>query len=109
MDPWSTKQSAWTETRNAAMADLSRTTFLPPIVDAPKISIVMPARNVAGTLPHALESIRRQTSADWQLLAVDDGSMDQAGPTLESGAPADARLRGLPPAPPGIAAAVPPR
>ena len=76
------------------------------MADAPKISIVMPARNAAGTLPHALESIRRQTSADWELLAVDDGSMDETGPILESAARADARVRVLPQAALGIAAAL---
>src|ERR1044072_7331855 len=64
-------------------------------VDAPKISIVVPARNSAGTLPVALKSIRLQTIADWELLAVNDGSTDETGLILESAARADARIRVL--------------
>ncbi len=65
------------------------------MADAPKISVVMPARNAAGTLPVALESIRCQTIADWELLAVDDGSKDETGLILESAARADARIHVL--------------
>jgi glycosyltransferase involved in cell wall biosynthesis len=74
--------------------------------EAPKISIVMPARNAAGTLPTALESIRCQTTADWELLALDDGSKDETGPILESAARVDARIRVLSQAPLGIAEAL---
>ena len=80
--------------------------WLPRMVDAPKISIVMPARNAAGTLPVALESIRCQTIADWELLAVDDGSNDDTGLILRSAARADARIRVLSQGALGIAEAL---
>ena len=41
------------------------------------ISIVMPAYNRASTLPRAIDSVLRQTHADWELVIVDDGSTDE--------------------------------
>ena len=72
---------------------------------APAVSIVLPARNAASTLPAALRSIARQTFADWELVAVDDGSADETGSLLRAAAAADRRVvvvdgpaRGLVPA-----------
>jgi glycosyltransferase involved in cell wall biosynthesis len=76
------------------------------MAEAPKISIVMPARNAARTLPIALESIRSQTTTDWELLAVDDGSKDETGPILKCAARVDARIRVLSQDPLGIAEAL---
>jgi len=63
------------------------------VAEVPKVSVVMPVRNAAGTLPVALESVRRQTFADWELVAVDDGSTDQTAGILASAARADRRIR----------------
>src|ERR1041385_6735133 len=60
---------------------------------APKVSIVMPVRNAAGTLPAALESVRSQTFTDWELVAVDDGSTDETQNILASAASANPRIR----------------
>src|SRR5439155_1061438 len=76
------------------------------MADAPKVSIVMPVRNAAGTLPVALESVRCQTFADWELLAVDDGSQDETAPILGSAARADPRIQILSQAAFGIAEAL---
>jgi glycosyltransferase involved in cell wall biosynthesis len=59
------------------------------------VSIVMPVRNAAATLPIALASIEHQTLSDWQLIAVDDGSMDSSGSILKAAAQADARIHVL--------------
>ena len=53
---------------------------------APKISIVMPVRNAAGTLRVALESVRSQTFQDWELVTVDDGSKDETAEILAAAA-----------------------
>ena len=42
----------------------------------PKVSIILPTYNRAQFLPQALDSIRSQTFADWELIIVDDGSTD---------------------------------
>lgn len=42
----------------------------------PLISIVMAAKNYARFLPEAVESVRAQTLADWELVIIDDGSID---------------------------------
>src|SRR6266850_1048493 len=60
---------------------------------APKISIVMPVRNAADTLPIALESVQCQTFPDWELVAADDGSNDQTAEILASIARGDPRIR----------------
>ena len=46
----------------------------------PLVSIGMSVRNCQATLPLAVASIVAQTYANWELLLIDDGSMDQ---TLE--------------------------
>lgn len=45
-------------------------------VKNPMISVIMGIYNCAGTLPEAIESIIKQTYANWELIMCDDGSMD---------------------------------
>ncbi len=61
--------------------------------DHPRISVVLPIFNAATTLPRALESIRRQTLTDWELVAVDDGSTDGTARLLAQAQQGDPRLR----------------
>ena len=61
----------------------------------PKASIVLPVRNAAGMLHAALESIRAQTLAAWELVAVDDGSTDDSSRLLKAAARIDSRIRVL--------------
>lgn len=55
----------------------------------------MPVRNAAATLPQALESIRRQVFTDWELVAVNDGSVDETTTLLNSAVSGDHRIRVL--------------
>lgn len=59
----------------------------------PRISIVMPFRNAAVTLPEALASVRAQVFADWELLAVDDYSSDDSAAIVSVQAAFDPRIR----------------
>lgn len=45
--------------------------------DSPLVSVIMPARNAALTLPATLRSLERQTYENWELLITDDGSTDE--------------------------------
>jgi glycosyltransferase involved in cell wall biosynthesis len=47
------------------------------------ISIVMPFRNAAATLPECIDSIRAQTIRRFEVIAVDDGSSDESAALCE--------------------------
>ena len=55
------------------------------------ISIILPMYNRAATLRRCVESVLAQTCADWELIAVDDGSVDESVRVVE--AFGDARIR----------------
>ncbi|MFT3828066.1 MAG: glycosyltransferase family 2 protein [Opitutaceae bacterium] len=73
---------------------------------APAVSILLPVFNAAATLPAALASLRAQTFANWELIAVDDGSTDATPVLLSAAAAADPRLHILTQAHAGIVAAL---
>ena len=70
------------------------------------ISIVMPVRDAAATVAHALQSIVTQTHQSWELVAVDDGSTDPTRSILDGFARADPRIRVISTPPLGIASAL---
>lgn len=72
----------------------------------PAISIVLPLRDAAATLDRAFASIIAQHWADWELVAVDDGSRDATPELLRGWAARDPRVRVIPTPPRGIAAAL---
>jgi glycosyltransferase involved in cell wall biosynthesis len=47
-----------------------------PAMPTPLVSVVIPTYNAAAPLPRAVESVIAQTTSDWELLIVDDGSTD---------------------------------
>lgn len=63
-------------------ADRMAETALPQIPGPPLVSIVMPCRNAAATLPAAIGSVLAQSMADWELIVVDDASQDDANRVL---------------------------
>ncbi len=71
----------------------------------PRVSIVLPVRNAAATITRAVASLRAQTLAEWELIAVDDGSTDGTREILHGLAQAEPRLRVLEQAHAGVAMA----
>ena len=59
----------------------------------PRVSILMPVYNAAGTLPETLQSIAGQTLDDFEVIAVDDGSDDDSGMILEAWGRGDRRIK----------------
>lgn len=41
------------------------------------VSVIMPTYNRAGTILRAIDSVRNQSYANWELLIIDDGSSDE--------------------------------
>ena len=60
---------------------------------APFVSVILPVYNGTSTLERAVRSVVGQTLADWELLAVDDGSTDGTFAALQAWAARDARIR----------------
>jgi glycosyltransferase involved in cell wall biosynthesis len=57
------------------------------------VSVIMPAYNVSAYIGAAVDSVKAQTVADWELLIVDDGSTDQTYDMARRAAAGDARIR----------------
>ena len=49
----------------------------------PLVSVIIPVHDAGGFLDSCLESVRRQTHHDLQVICVDDGSGDQSAAVLE--------------------------
>jgi glycosyltransferase involved in cell wall biosynthesis len=61
------------------------------VTNAPRISVITPARNRREVLARAVESVRAQSFPDYEHIVIDDGSTDGTGEAME--AVADPRLR----------------
>lgn len=59
----------------------------------PRVSVVLPARNAARSLGRAIASIEAQTSTDWELILVDDGSTDETPAIAANAARLDDRIQ----------------
>lgn len=58
----------------------------------PRISVIVPAYNVAAYLERCLESLKAQQFEDWEAIVVDDCSTDASGAIADSYAQADQRF-----------------
>lgn len=59
----------------------------------PKISVIIPAYNVAAFLPRAMDSVLSQSLEDIEVLLVDDGSTDDTGSVCDGYAQRDGRVK----------------
>ena len=59
----------------------------------PLVSVIIPVRDAGRYLDPCLESVRRQTHVDLQVICVDDGSGDKSASVLEQHAGTDGRLQ----------------
>lgn len=59
----------------------------------PTVSVIVPCRDGAATLPATLRSLRRQTFKGWEAVVVDDGSVDQTAAVARRWAGRDRRIR----------------
>ncbi len=59
---------------------------------APKVSVIMPVYNSQKYVGEAIESILKQTLAEFELILVDDGSTDQSGAICDEYAKKDVRI-----------------
>lgn len=62
-------------------------------MDSPVISVLMPVYNVEKYIRATLDSLIAQDFAEWELVAVDDGSSDSSGAVLDEYASCDSRFR----------------
>lgn len=56
------------------------------------ISIIVPVYNVASYLSTCIDSILKQSYADWELILIDDGSTDQSGILCDTYANKNSRI-----------------
>lgn len=59
----------------------------------PKISIIIPVYNSSKYISKCIESILNQTEADFEVLLIDDGSLDGSGNICDRYAVIDSRIR----------------
>jgi cellulose synthase/poly-beta-1,6-N-acetylglucosamine synthase-like glycosyltransferase len=75
-------------------------------VSAPPISVLLPVRDAAVHLGDCIASLESQTDADFEVIAVDDGSRDGSRELLHRWAGRDPRVRVVAQEPLGLVAAL---
>jgi O-antigen biosynthesis protein len=60
-----------------ALAEVFHSPLPPPLIDAPRASVVVAAYNAASTLAACLDSLKRLNYPDYEVIVADDGSTDQ--------------------------------
>lgn len=59
---------------------------------APTVSVITPAYNAELTIGRAIGSVRRQSIGDWEMIVVDDGSVDGTSEAARHAAGDDSRV-----------------
>lgn len=72
----------------------------------PTVSVILPFKNAEKHLERCIQSIQTQTHADWELVAINDGSTDNSRSILKSYALSDSRIRLMDGHQPGIVPAL---
>jgi len=72
----------------------------------PRVSVLLPARDAAATLPACLRSLARQSEPRWECVLVDDGSRDATGELARAAAARDGRVRVVSTPPRGLVPAL---
>lgn len=65
---------------------------VPPSQGAPRVSVILPARNEASHIADCVRAIRRSTWPDLELVVIDDHSTDGTGDLARSAAEGDPRV-----------------
>ena len=79
---------------------------LPPLPEAPLVSVLMPNYNYARFIGDALDSVQAQAYAGWEVIVCDDGSTDSSRAVVERYLRRDGRIRLLPKDNGGVASAL---
>lgn len=58
-----------------------------------KVSIIMPAHNAAKTIKESIDSVLSQTFTDWELLVINDSSIDETEQIVSEYTRKDSRIR----------------
>lgn len=66
-----------------------------PSAPQPRLTVIVPAYNVAPWLEQCIQSIRQQSLTDLEIIVVDDGSTDATGELLEAWVAEESRLKVL--------------
>jgi hypothetical protein len=69
--------------------------ILRALLQAPRVSVLLPVWNGETFLEQAMESILRQTLSSFELIVIDDGSTDRSATIAEEFASTDKRVRVL--------------
>ena len=77
----------------ASEISIHRKLYSPALLQAPRITVLLPVWNGETFLASAIESILQQTFSSLELIVIDDGSTDASAAIAESFARADDRVR----------------
>jgi teichuronic acid biosynthesis glycosyltransferase TuaG len=62
------------------------------MIQDPKVSIIMPAYNAEAFIEESIASVQNQIYFNWELIIVDDGSVDNTGNIVKKISEADSRI-----------------